>query len=490
MTHSASHQRGENNHSELTATGGDNPTLQRQNKPHQQNALQDNRQQSEVARQLQVQTPAAFASAQALQRNNTGLPDTLKSGMERISGMGLDDVRVHYNSPQPAAVQAHAYAQGNDIHLAAGQERHLPHELGHVVQQAQGRVNPTTSIAGVAVNDNPRLENEATQMGHSALQRSVIQRALITDKDIKPKSGSNYEWKKHRTNYSDDGDEKIAEGLGAKIKKSTKTLKTKITWAAVDNKSKEGTSMTAAPLGPDHKLGSNPQSGGGKIWNMRRKQLQDYTGESYVAGHLLSAKLGGPGNLANNLTAIPQSANIKHSDRIEGPIKKAVNEEGKWVSYQLDVEYTGKGRNRHASQLTATVSQIDSEGNVIEPSNRDLIKIDPPKKKADSDSGSDSDSDSSSSSSSNKDKKSLIKAFKFDLKKGAQTDIKQEELVMTSQDDLRLLHRMRAPLLAEIARLKAEVASLKASQTKAEAKTGNGIGGRTRVKTRSSSSAD
>jgi len=106
------------------------------------------------------------------QENKTGLPDNLKSGMENLTGQSLDHVKVHYNSPKPAAVQAHAYAQGSDIHLASGQEKHLPHELGHVVQQAQGRVKPTTSVAGMLVNDNAGLESEATVMGEQALQRA------------------------------------------------------------------------------------------------------------------------------------------------------------------------------------------------------------------------------------------------------------------------------------------------------------------------------
>ena len=36
---------------------------------------------------------------------------------------------------QPAQLQAHAYAQGSNIFIAPGQERHLPHEAWHVVQQ-------------------------------------------------------------------------------------------------------------------------------------------------------------------------------------------------------------------------------------------------------------------------------------------------------------------------------------------------------------------
>jgi hypothetical protein len=98
--------------------------------------------------------------------NNTGLPDTLKSGIESLSGMSMDDVNVHYNSSRPAQLNALAYAQGRDIHVAPGQERHLPHEAWHVVQQKQGRVKPTTQVASVVINDDERLEREADSMEH------------------------------------------------------------------------------------------------------------------------------------------------------------------------------------------------------------------------------------------------------------------------------------------------------------------------------------
>ncbi|MCR9249864.1 MAG: DUF4157 domain-containing protein [bacterium] len=128
----------------------------------------DNRTEASQAAQLK-----AMAEESAVQRveNNTGLPDNLKSGMENLSGMSLENVKVHYNSSKPAAVQAHAYAQGTDIHLAQGQEKHLPHELGHVVQQAQGRVQPTTSVNGLPVNDNPALESEADALGAKAVSK-------------------------------------------------------------------------------------------------------------------------------------------------------------------------------------------------------------------------------------------------------------------------------------------------------------------------------
>lgn len=102
--------------------------------------------------------------------NRTGLPDNLKSGIEQLSGLNMDDVKVHYNSDKPAQVQAHAFAQGTDIHLAPGQEKHLPHEAWHVVQQKQGRVMPTKQMkTAIGLNDNNGLEREADIMGALAL---------------------------------------------------------------------------------------------------------------------------------------------------------------------------------------------------------------------------------------------------------------------------------------------------------------------------------
>ncbi len=116
---------------------------------------------------------AAGGSEQVVQKqaaNDTGLPDNLKAGIENLSGHSMDDVKVHYNSPKPAQLQAHAFAQGTDIHIAPGQQKHLPHEAWHVVQQKQGRVRPTVQMKGkVAINDDSGLEREADVMGSRAL---------------------------------------------------------------------------------------------------------------------------------------------------------------------------------------------------------------------------------------------------------------------------------------------------------------------------------
>ena len=83
----------------------------------------------------------------------------------------MDKVRVHYNASQPAELQAHAFAEGSDIHVAPGQDEHPPHEAWHVVQQAQGRVMPTMQRGnGALVNDDESLEREADAMGSKAAE--------------------------------------------------------------------------------------------------------------------------------------------------------------------------------------------------------------------------------------------------------------------------------------------------------------------------------
>lgn len=129
--------------------------------------------------------------------NDTGLPDNLKSGVENLSGHSMDDVKVHYNSAKPAELQAHAYAQGSDIHVAPGQEKHLPHEAWHVAQQKQGRVKPTRQLKGTTpINDDDGLENEADVMGAKAAQMQPEEEKT----QLKSKSaGSVFQFKNSRT---------------------------------------------------------------------------------------------------------------------------------------------------------------------------------------------------------------------------------------------------------------------------------------------------
>jgi hypothetical protein len=181
-------QRVQNEEEELQMKEMEEEELQLKEKDEEELQMKSKDSNSEVQNPLQIPVQRV--------ENNTGLPDQLKSGVENLSGYSLDDVNVHYNSAKPAQLNAHAYAQGTDIHIGPGQEQHLPHEAWHVVQQKQGRVRPTKQLKGkVNINDDSGLEKEADVMGAKALQMksdhsgelissqtgSVVQRDEATD---------------------------------------------------------------------------------------------------------------------------------------------------------------------------------------------------------------------------------------------------------------------------------------------------------------------
>ena len=123
--------------------------------------------------QLKADKQNENSSLSAIQKKSngksTGLPEGLRSGVESLSGKDMSDVNVHYNSDKPQKMGALAYAQGTNIHVGKGQEKHLPHEAWHVVQQKQGRVKPTIQKKGnIPVNDDTSLEKEADLMGDEA----------------------------------------------------------------------------------------------------------------------------------------------------------------------------------------------------------------------------------------------------------------------------------------------------------------------------------
>ena len=112
-----------------------------------------------ISPQKEYQKPQHYTTMPAMiQKKKT---DRLKQNIENRSGFSMDDVKVQYHSHKPAQLQALAYTQGTNIYIASGQEKHLMHELVHVVQQKQGIVKPTMTINGVGVNNDTALEKEA-----------------------------------------------------------------------------------------------------------------------------------------------------------------------------------------------------------------------------------------------------------------------------------------------------------------------------------------
>ncbi|MBL0911127.1 MAG: DUF4157 domain-containing protein [Bacteroidia bacterium] len=122
-----------------------------------------------TARVQPASTRQTVTQKKTAAKPQNGLPENLKNGIEKLSGLSMDDVKVHRNSSKPSQLQAHAYAQGSDIHLAPGQDKHLPHEAWHVVQQKQGRVKANRQLkSNVPVNTDITLEKEADLMGAKA----------------------------------------------------------------------------------------------------------------------------------------------------------------------------------------------------------------------------------------------------------------------------------------------------------------------------------
>jgi len=125
--------------------------------------------------QLQRQGPQETRTGRP---NLTGIPAQMKLDLERRSGLSFDDVRVHYNSDRPAQLQALAYTQGTQVYIGPGQERSLPHELGHVIQQMTSPVSATGFVNGFAVNDDPVLEAQADALAYAAVARPVQRRRI------------------------------------------------------------------------------------------------------------------------------------------------------------------------------------------------------------------------------------------------------------------------------------------------------------------------
>ncbi|HAS44478.1 MAG TPA: hypothetical protein DCS93_28630 [Microscillaceae bacterium] len=125
-------------------------------------------------------TPIQAKRGSVLQRkqaNSQGLPTQMQANMESMGGVNMSDVQVNYNSAKPKEIGALAYAQGNKIDIGPGQEKHLPHEAWHVVQQKQGRVQANNQVQakGLLLNDNPALEKEADVMGDKAMQMKAAE---------------------------------------------------------------------------------------------------------------------------------------------------------------------------------------------------------------------------------------------------------------------------------------------------------------------------
>lgn len=92
----------------------------------------------------------------------------LTNGQVDLHASGAKVQETSQNDPRLKNVGARSLAAGGQALI--GDKRDRGHEIWHLAQQAQRRVQPTTTVNGQAVNDNPALEKEADVMGAKVMQ--------------------------------------------------------------------------------------------------------------------------------------------------------------------------------------------------------------------------------------------------------------------------------------------------------------------------------
>ena len=97
-----------------------------------------------------------------------------------------------------------------------------------------------------------------------------------------------------------------------------------------------GVSMKAI-LGPEHAQGGPPKASAQKALMANLPTEKTLPADrKYIKGHLLNDHVGGPGE-GYNLYPITAKANSEHERLIESKVKKWVNDERRWVKYQVGI---------------------------------------------------------------------------------------------------------------------------------------------------------
>lgn len=283
-------------------------------------AAANNSQQVQRIAQLQAGANKQKGAPQPFQhssQNKNGLPEQLKLGIESLSGINMDAVRVHYNSSKPAEVQALAYASGNDIYLGPGQSAHLPHEAWHIVQQKQGRVKANSQAEnGANINDDANLEHEADVMGAKAMnfQASNAEKA----KTAQTKTNQNAPIQRQPLKITD-----------PTVKQKDLHMDTKV------SEKVKGQKVPSHVIGvvKGHHKGSKP-SISIPGWSWLENHVDRLKG-NWVRFHLINEHLGGPGDDSMNLVPTTVAVNNAYERSIESKAKKAAKKNWTYIEVKL-----------------------------------------------------------------------------------------------------------------------------------------------------------
>ena len=312
--------------------------------------------------------------------NNTGMPDDLKSGIENLSGFSMDNVRIHYNSPQPAQFNAFAYAQGAEIHLAPGQEKHLPHEAWHLVQQAQGRVKPTMQFEnGLHINADKLLEKEADAMGTLAEQRSTLLNSENQEKPVPLLHNQLSETAQHSLMQTPSS----TYVYGPRTTDTVQLYTIEKGPAYTTNKGRAGTSWLIIGMDgyvPDSGNQPTPLAKQQMPGAYRIRQKYGLTYQEPFAMHLINGRLGGSGNTPLNLAWGTHNMNVTHSNGWEKDRQQQArdNDDG---TMEMEVTAHYKSDDRRdpedfylLDRLDCSYATHDEDGDVIDGWNTQIVR--------------------------------------------------------------------------------------------------------------------
>jgi len=99
-----------------------------------------------------------------------GMPSGLRKRMEALTGVSLAGVEVRKDSVEAERLSTPAFTNGNTVYLAHGQERELPHELGHVADMRLGGAPSTRTEHGVKISRDAPREARMDCIAQLALQ--------------------------------------------------------------------------------------------------------------------------------------------------------------------------------------------------------------------------------------------------------------------------------------------------------------------------------
>jgi hypothetical protein len=125
-----------------------------------------------------------------------------------------------------------------------------------------------------------------------------------------------------------------------------------------------GISMKAI-LGPEHAQGGPPKASAQKALMANLPTEKTLPADrKYIKGHLLNDHVGGPGE-GYNLYPITAKANSEHERLIESKVKKWVNDERRWVKYQVGIT-TNKAEEADHNGLGIVNATLVADAKVID----------------------------------------------------------------------------------------------------------------------------